>query len=129
MTDQVTGANNATPAAEPLALRSNDLLGALLPTHKGQPGVLTNAGPEHGIERGHWYSPAFVRQKLEASAKPLLREIKQLEGQKRRLEDMLFAAGRMEQAPCFVCGYNGPGYFQAGQHKCAARHHKLRLRA
>jgi hypothetical protein len=29
MTDQVTGADSATPAAEPLALRSNDLLGRL----------------------------------------------------------------------------------------------------
>lgn len=75
------------------------------------------------------YSPAAVRKRMEAASKPLRREIKQLEGQKRRLENMLFAAGRMEQAPCFVCGYNGPGYYQPGQHRCAARHHKLRLRA
>lgn len=43
-----------------------------------------------------------------------------------RLEDRLFAAGAMEQAPCFCCGYNGPGYYQPGSHPCAKRHHELR---
>lgn len=43
----------------------------------------------------------------------------------KRLEDMLFAAGAMDEAPCFCCGYNGPGYYQPAQHKCAKRHHKL----
>lgn len=118
-----------TDDATPAKVRLTDGLGALLPTRRGQPTVLTNAGPEHGIERGHWYSPAAVRLMLEAAAKPRRAEIKQLEGQKRRLEDLLFSAGRMEQAPCFVCVYSGPGYFQPGQHKCAARHHKLRERA
>lgn len=42
-----------------------------------------------------------------------------------KLEDMLFKLGAMEQAPCFCCGYNGPGYFQPDTHKCAQRHHKL----
>ena len=39
------------------------------------------------------------------------------------LEDMLFELGAMEEAPCFCCGYNGPGYFQPGTQKCAERHH------
>lgn len=43
-----------------------------------------------------------------------------------RLEDRLFAAGAMEQAPCFCCGYNGPGYYQPDSHPCAKRHHELR---
>lgn len=42
------------------------------------------------------------------------------------LEDMLFALGAMEQAPCFCCGYTGPGYYQPGKHKCAERHHMLK---
>ena len=41
------------------------------------------------------------------------------------LEDRLFTAGAMEQAPCFCCGYNGPGYFSPRKHPCAARHHNL----
>ena len=42
------------------------------------------------------------------------------------LEDRLFAAGAMEQAPCFCCGYNGPRYYQPDTHPCAKRHHEMR---
>jgi hypothetical protein len=52
-------------------------------------------------------------------------EIKELKGQKKRLENMLFKMGRMNQSPCFVCGYNGDGYYQSDKHRCAYRHHKL----
>lgn len=41
------------------------------------------------------------------------------------LENRLFELGEMKNAPCFVCGYNGPGYFQPDKHPCADRHHKL----
>jgi hypothetical protein len=40
-----------------------------------------------------------------------------------RLRELLFERGAMEDAPCFCCGYNGPGYFQPDQHPCAAKHH------
>ena len=43
-------------------------------------------------------------------------------------EDLLFAMGAMEQAPCFCCGYNGPNYYQPPHHKCADRHHRLHNR-
>lgn len=42
-----------------------------------------------------------------------------------KLENRLFELGEMQNAPCFVCGYNGPGYFQPGEHPCAKRHHQL----
>lgn len=45
------------------------------------------------------------------------------EQRERELQDRLFARGEMAQAPCFVCGYNGPNYFQPDVHPCAARHH------
>ena len=32
-----------------------------------------------------------------------------LKAKVKRLEDILFARGAMEEAPCFCCGYNGPG--------------------
>ena len=48
-----------------------------------------------------------------------------LKAKVKRLEDILFARGAMEEAPCFCCGYNGPGYYQTDQHPCAKRHHKL----
>lgn len=40
------------------------------------------------------------------------------------LEDLLFATGQMMVAPCFCCGYNGPGYYQPQTHPCAKRHHE-----
>lgn len=30
---------------------------------------------------------------------------------------------RFEQAPCYLCEYNGPGYYQPATHPCAARYH------
>lgn len=30
---------------------------------------------------------------------------------------------RFESAPCYLCGYNGPGYYQPSQHPCAAGYH------
>ena len=32
-------------------------------------------------------------------------------------------AQRFDDAPCYLCGYNGPGYFQADTHSCAAGYH------
>lgn len=63
---------------------------------------------------------------LESLIKPKQKE-KMLDQSKRikELEDMLFARGAMEEAPCFCCGYNGPGYYQPDTHPCAKRHHKL----
>ena len=102
---------------------------ALLPTRRQQARVMTLAGSWSGTkERGHWYSPAAVRDMLAAARRPQSLRIKELEAQKRRLEDILLVAGGMGHAPCFICGYNGPGYFQPLQHRCAARHHKLRER-
>lgn len=45
------------------------------------------------------------------------------ERQVRALQDRLFMRGEMALAPCFVCGYNGPNYYQPDAHPCAARHH------
>lgn len=30
---------------------------------------------------------------------------------------------RFEKAPCYLCGYNGPGYYQPNTHPCAAKYH------
>lgn len=32
-------------------------------------------------------------------------------------------AERFEDAPCYLCGYSGPGYYQTGTHPCAAGYH------
>ena len=46
----------------------------------------------------------------------------ELRAEIKRLQDLLFARGAMAEAPCFCCGYNGPGYFQVDAHSCAERH-------
>ena len=43
----------------------------------------------------------------------------------KKLENRLFKLGEMSTAPCFLCGYDGAGYFQPDKHSCADRHHKL----
>ena len=53
------------------------------------------------------------------------RKVQRLEAMVRFLEDLLIERGAMEDAPCFICGYDGPGYYQPDKHRCAARHHKL----
>ena len=58
--------------------------------------------------------------------KRMNREIKQLKGEKKRLENMLIKLGAMQKPPCFICGYNGEGYYQPENHRCAAKHHRLR---
>lgn len=30
---------------------------------------------------------------------------------------------RFERAPCYICGYNGPGYYNPDNHPCAAKYH------
>jgi hypothetical protein len=30
---------------------------------------------------------------------------------------------RFAKAPCYLCGYNGPGYYQPNTHPCAAKYH------
>jgi hypothetical protein len=33
---------------------------------------------------------------------------------------------RFERSPCYLCSYNGHGYYQPEQHPCAARYHEAR---
>ena len=43
----------------------------------------------------------------------------------RRLRELVVFYGGLESAPCKVCGYNGPGYWQPSQHECARIWHDL----
>lgn len=31
---------------------------------------------------------------------------------------------RFQKAPCYICGYNGPGYYQPEVHDCAGLYHE-----
>lgn len=59
--------------------------------------------PEHNIEQ--W--PADVQARLTAS-----------EQQVARLEGIIKRNYLHRLAPCCLCGYNGPGYYQPDQHEC-----------
>ncbi len=39
----------------------------------------------------------------------------------RELEGALLKSGAWKIAPCCICGYNGPGYYQPDTHECAKR--------
>lgn len=42
----------------------------------------------------------------------------------KRLRKLAMTTHLFEEAPCFLCGYNGPGYYQPEQHPCAALYHE-----
>ena len=88
------------------------------------PGTL---GSDLGVETVPDNTANAVLAAQEVEMKTWVIPEKMLDQSKRikELEDMLFARGAMEEAPCFCCGYNGPGYYQPDTHPCAKRHHKL----
>jgi len=45
-----------------------------------------------------------------------------------RLRAVAIKNGAMDEAPCQVCGYDGPGFFQPESHHCAAIYHKNKAR-
>ena len=93
----------------------------------------TSTAPLHAIAILELLDPRIPKTEREhAAAKELevlrekLRHVETLrERERERLHDLLFRMGAMEHAPCFRCGYNGPGYFQPSRHPCAAQHHAL----
>ncbi len=54
----------------------------------------------------------------------LHRDVAERDVEIKRLRKYCFKAGLMAEAPCFNCGYNGPGYFNPETHACAKFHHK-----
>lgn len=47
-----------------------------------------------------------------------------LRAENKRLRDGLPMHPELfEEGPCYLCGYNGPGYYQPQTHPCAARYH------
>ena len=63
---------------------------------------------------------------IQPVAAVIRREVERERERIQKLEDRLFMLGEMERPPCFVCGYNGPNYYQPSVHPCAERHHLMR---
>lgn len=71
---------------------------------------------QSGLDR--YYTADQMHAFREAGVSELRAEVERLRGE-------LFKLGRMSEAPCFCCGYNGAGYFQPASHPCADQHHRL----
>lgn len=54
----------------------------------------------------------------------ILAHIEAQEAEIKRLRKLAMTTHLFEEAPCFLCGYNGPGYYQPEQHPCAALYHE-----
>lgn len=71
--------------------------------------------------------PKGPREEMSHQDKAYLRHVE------RRLAEVLAAQPaargetidrrRFERAPCYICGYNGPGYFHRDTHACAVQYH------
>ncbi|MCA3182399.1 MAG: hypothetical protein INH13_02040, partial [Cupriavidus sp.] len=40
-----------------------------------------------------------------------------------QIERLQIDKAKFERAPCYLCGYNGRGYYQPDTHPCAAKYH------
>lgn len=60
----------------------------------------------------------------------VLQQLATLQAERDRLREALakerLDMKRFEQAPCYLCGYNGHSYYQPKVHSCATRYHALR---
>lgn len=74
------------------------------------------------VARLREYAGSHATHCSKSDVRIVLAALEAAQADARRYEDMLFASGAMETAPCFKCGYNGSGYFQPDKHPCAAWH-------
>lgn len=74
---------------------------------------------EKWCERPDGTTPYNAICRLFDSHTTLRARVAELEAERDRLSAQLRARG-LSPAPCDVCGYNGPGYYQPETHPCAA---------
>jgi hypothetical protein len=51
-------------------------------------------------------------------------QIKRLRERLANWQSWMLNAGAMNEPPCFICGYNGEGYYNESKHPCATLHHE-----
>lgn len=52
-------------------------------------------------------------------------EYKNMKEKFREIRNLCFKLGGMLEPPCFLCGYNGEGYFNPEKHPCVEFHHRF----
>lgn len=73
--------------------------------------------PEDDYEGAVPEVTAIIARAREEDAKT----IKELREALAKIETICIKRGYWKSAPCCICGYNGPGYFQEETHKCASK--------
>jgi len=63
----------------------------------------------------------FLRSKLTLAHAAGFESGRKAAGREERIDTKRFA-----EAPCHLCGYNGPDYYQPSTHPCAARFHSAK---
>lgn len=66
----------------------------------------------------------FWRVCTPANIDAILAHVEAQAAEIKRLRKLAMSTHLFEEAPCFLCGYNGPGYYQPEQHPCAALYHE-----
>lgn len=51
----------------------------------------------------------------------------EVNGELDRLRAIIIESGIWRQAPCCLCGFDGPGYFQPNVHECARREYEIEV--
>jgi hypothetical protein len=73
-----------------------------------------------GLATGHGGTIDDLIFELEKQIKNTSNAFSDARKQIERLRTVAVKRGLWKEAPCCVCGYNGPNYFQPSVHKCAA---------
>lgn len=67
---------------------------------------------------------SFIAACSPANMTAILAHVEAQAAEIKRLRKLAMTTHLFEEAPCFLCGYNGPGYYQPEQHPCAALYHE-----
>lgn len=67
---------------------------------------------------------SFIAACSPANMTAILAHVEAQEAEIKRLRKLAMSTHLFEEAPCFLCGYSGPGYYQPEQHPCAALYHE-----
>lgn len=129
---QVREALAAGPTPGPWYVRTNRH-----PTTDGRPWGWLDAAPPGGPQRAisgvrvEWEGgdTSAVNARYLAACSPaniaaILAHVDAQAAEIKRLRKLAMSTHLFEEAPCFLCGYNGPGYYQPEQHPCAALYHE-----
>lgn len=128
---QVREALAAGPTPGPWYVRTNRH-----PTTSGRSWGWLDAAPPGGPQRAiagvrvEWEGgdTSAVNARYLAACSPanmtaILAHVQAQAAEIKRLRKLAMTTHLFEEAPCFLCGYSGPGYYQPEQHPCAALYH------